>query len=92
MTDTRLEQDLLGTLEVPAQARYGIHTARALENFPLLHRPVHTHLTMAFGAVKLAAARTNRGLGYFPDAAKADGSPGGRPPGGRGDQHQHERQ
>ena len=27
MTDTRIEQDLLGTLEVPAQARYGIHTA-----------------------------------------------------------------
>jgi len=68
----RLEQDALGRLAVPAAARHGIHTARALENFPLLGRPGHPALARAFGAVKLAALRCNRGLGCFPDPAKAD--------------------
>ena len=72
MTDTRLEQDLLGTLELPGQARYGIHTLRAMANFPLLNRPVHGRLIQAFGAVKLAAGRTNRALGVFKEATKAD--------------------
>ncbi len=71
MTNTRLEHDLLGSLEVPAGARHGIHTARALENFPLLGRPVHESLARAFGAVKLAAVRTNRALGGFLDETKA---------------------
>ena len=30
MTRTRVEEDLLGTKEVPADAYYGIHTVRAL--------------------------------------------------------------
>jgi aspartate ammonia-lyase len=68
----RLEHDALGSLEVPSQALHGIHTERALENFPLLGRPVHPALVRAFGAVKLAALRTNRALGWFPDAARAE--------------------
>jgi hypothetical protein len=35
----RNESDLLGTLPVPADALYGIHTQRAIENFPLSGRP-----------------------------------------------------
>ena len=69
---SRREEDALGGLELPAQALHGIHTARALENFPLLGRPVHPGLARAFGAVKLAALRTNRALGWFPDSIKAD--------------------
>ena len=72
MSETRREKDSLGELEVPAGARYGVHTARALANFPLLGRPVHPALARAFGAVKLAALRTNRRLGFFPDGGKAD--------------------
>jgi aspartate ammonia-lyase len=68
----RLEHDSLGPRDVPDEARYGIHTLRALENFPLLGRPVHPGLARAYGAVKLAAARTNRALGYLPDATVAD--------------------
>jgi aspartate ammonia-lyase len=68
----RPEQDSLGTRIIPADARYGIHTGRALENFDLLNHPVHARLARAFGAVKLAAARTNRSLGFLPDAAVAD--------------------
>ena len=68
----RQEQDSLGALALPARSRHGIHTARALDNFPLLGRPVHPALARAFGAVKLAALRSNRQLGFFPDDAKAD--------------------
>ena len=59
---TRKEKDLLGEMEIPADALYGIHTARAMENFPLALRPVHKRLISAFGAVKLACAKTNHEL------------------------------
>ena len=73
MAGKRIERDLLGELEVPSDALWGIHTARALVNFPLAGRPVHRELARAFGAVKLACARTNRALGAFADdAAKAE--------------------
>ena len=68
----RQEHDSLGAMALPAAARHGIHTARALDNFPLLGRPVHPALARAYGAVKLAALRCNRRLGFFPDPAKAD--------------------
>ena len=71
MTDLRRETDSLGELDLWAGSLHGIHTERALENFPLLGRPVHPALVLAFGAVKLAALRTNTALGYFPDPAKA---------------------
>ena len=59
---------MLGTVQVPADALYGVHTARALDNFPLAGRPVHRRLIGAFGAVKLACARTNHELGLLDDA------------------------
>ncbi|MEW6197646.1 MAG: aspartate ammonia-lyase [Planctomycetota bacterium] len=62
MTPHRTESDLLGPREVPAGVLYGVHTVRALENFPLARRPVHRALVHAYGAVKLACARTNRAL------------------------------
>jgi aspartate ammonia-lyase len=52
----RIEEDSLGPRALPAEARYGIHTARALENFPLAGRVVHPALARAFGEVKLACA------------------------------------
>ncbi len=69
----RIEKDSLGERAVPAEALYGIHTARALENFPLANQPVHPALARAYGDVKLACALTNRALGaWSSDAAKAD--------------------
>jgi aspartate ammonia-lyase len=69
----RIEQDSLGELPIPATVLHGIHTARALENFPLTRRPVHPELARAHGTVKLACARTNRALGaWADDPAKAD--------------------
>jgi aspartate ammonia-lyase len=69
--EVRVERDALGEREVPGQARWGIHTARAAENFPLARRPVHPALVIAYGAVKLACARANAELGAWPEA-KAD--------------------
>lgn len=50
---------------MPADALYGIHTLRAIDNFPLLRRPVHSALIEAYGWVKLACAETNRQLGVW---------------------------
>jgi aspartate ammonia-lyase len=73
MTEVRTERDLLGDVPVPAASLHGAHTERALENFPLAGRPVHTELARAYGMVKLACARTNRTLGaWADDPAKAD--------------------
>ncbi len=63
----RTERDSLGELQVPAEALHGIHTARALENFPLTRCPVHPELARAYGTVKLACAMTNRALGVWKD-------------------------
>lgn len=73
MSGYRIEKDQLGEREVPEDALRGIHTVRALENFPLAGRPVHSALVRAFGSVKLACARTNRSLGAWgADEVKAD--------------------
>ena len=67
MPNSRRESDLLGPRDVPREALYGIHTLRAIENFPLTSRPIRPELIHAYGAVKLAAAITNRELGLLDD-------------------------
>jgi aspartate ammonia-lyase len=69
----RMESDSFGERELSGDVLYGIHTALALENFPLAGRSVHPALGRAFGDVKLACALTNRSLGsWAADAARAD--------------------
>ncbi|GGM11508.1 aspartate ammonia-lyase [Pseudomonas asuensis] len=68
LASSRLEKDLLGTLEVPAEAYYGIQTLRAVNNFrlsgvTLSHYP---KLVVALAMVKQAAAEANYRLGYLP--------------------------
>ena len=66
----RHEHDSLGEKLIPTDALWGIHTARAMENFPVTGRLIAPELIHAFGQVKLAAARTNKKLGYLsPDLA-----------------------
>lgn len=65
MSNFRRETDLLGEREIPAHLLYGIHTIRAIENFPLSQRRVNPSLIHAFGAVKLACATTNHALGKW---------------------------
>ena len=64
-TPTRTETDSIGSLEIPAAAYWGVHTARAMENFPIARRPVSVYpdFVRAFACVKQAAARANLEIG-----------------------------
>jgi aspartate ammonia-lyase len=63
----RVEHDLLGDRAVPVQAYYGVHTLRAVENFPITGTPISIYpdLIRALAAIKQAAALTNRELGLL---------------------------
>jgi aspartate ammonia-lyase len=67
MADTRIEHDLLGEKAVPADAYYGVQTARALENFHIsgVELCLYPDLIKALAMVKLAAARANFDCGQF---------------------------
>ena len=58
---TRIEHDLLGDFAVPADAYYGVQTARALENFKIsgVELRLYPNLIRGLAMVKLAAARAN---------------------------------
>lgn len=56
---TRIEKDLLGNKEVPADAYYGVQTLRAVENFPITGYRIHEELITAMAIVKKAAALAN---------------------------------
>jgi aspartate ammonia-lyase len=64
---TRTEHDLLGEKQVPADAYYGVQTARALENFDISGVRLHLYpdFIKALAMVKLAAARANFDCGQF---------------------------
>src|SRR6516164_4186274 len=71
---TRIEKDLLGEKEIPADAYFGVQTARALENFQLSGIPINHYpgFVEAWAIVKLAAARANADVGAMkPDRLAA---------------------
>lgn len=59
----RIEHDMLGEIPIADEAYYGIHTARAMQNFAITGLPIHPELIDALVTVKKAAAITNRGIG-----------------------------
>ncbi|MUL81298.1 MULTISPECIES: aspartate ammonia-lyase [unclassified Mycolicibacterium] len=67
LTELRVEHDLLGDYDVPDAVYYGVHTARALENFPITGTPIsrYPELIVALACVKLAAAQANHRLGLL---------------------------
>src|SRR5437773_4631245 len=68
---TRSEKDPLGSLDVPADALYGVQTLRAVQNFPisgLRQLPAFVDATVR---IKRAAALTHKGTGRL-DAKLAD--------------------
>ncbi len=69
----RIEHDLLGEREVPAEAYWGIHTLRAMEIYPISGRNIGTYpeLLRALAMVKMAAVRTNRELGLIDEERAA---------------------
>jgi aspartate ammonia-lyase len=67
----RTERDPLGEFSVPADAYYGIQTARAVANFPISGLRAPTELVVAAVLIKKAAAQANAALDRL-DAAIAD--------------------
>ena len=70
----RVEKDLLGEKEIPANAYYGVQTARALENFQLSGVLINHYpgFVEAWAIVKLAAAQANTDVGAMkPDRLAA---------------------
>src|SRR5258706_2464871 len=60
---TRAERDSMGALEVPADAYYGVQTARAVANFPISGERLHVEMVRAVARIKIAAARANMEVG-----------------------------
>jgi fumarate hydratase class II len=72
MTDDRVEHDSMGEVHVPAGARWGATTQRAVENFPISGQRLDAELIHALGRIKAAAASANEALGILEtDAAEA---------------------
>jgi len=69
----RSEHDLLGDRAVPATAYYGVHTLRAVENFPITGTPIaiYPDLIRSLACIKQAAALANHELGLL-DREKTD--------------------
>lgn len=65
MIAIRIEHDLIGHYELPESSLWGVHTARAVENFPISGVPIghYRNLIRALGLTKAAAARVNAAIG-----------------------------
>jgi aspartate ammonia-lyase len=63
--ETRIEKDLLGALNIPNHAYYGVHTQRAIDNFKISNSKISDNVLMvkALAKVKKACALTNGDLG-----------------------------
>jgi len=71
MVKTRIEKDLLGEKQIPFDALWGIHTVRAVENFPISGNRIHPEFIKAYGEVKLACSQVNIQLGFWEDTKKS---------------------
>ena len=68
---TRTERDTMGELAVPAEAYYGVQTARAIENFPISPLRFPRAMIRAMGLIKRAAAAVNESLNLL-DKTQSD--------------------
>ena len=71
MKKTRLEADSIGTMEVSAEAYYGVQALRAKQNFQITGTKLHPVFIKNLAQVKKAAAITNNHAGLLP-VEKAD--------------------
>ncbi len=67
----RIEKDHIGELQLPQETLHGIHTERALSNFPITGELVPIELVTAIAEVKRAAIEVNAELGFI-ETDKAD--------------------
>ena len=63
MTETRIETDSFGPLEVPSSKYWGAQTQRSLINFPIGWEKQPTALVSALGVIKKACALANIDMG-----------------------------
>ena len=56
-TNYRIEKDLIGEMQVPVDAYYGVQTLRAVENFPISGRKVDPEMILSIAIIKKAAAQ-----------------------------------
>jgi aspartate ammonia-lyase len=61
----RIEKDSIGELKIPSDKLWGIHTQRALSNFPFSTLVNSKYFYKALSQVKLSACLTNIELGYI---------------------------
>ncbi|WP_110656293.1 class II fumarate hydratase [Salinicola halimionae] len=72
MSQTRVERDSMGELDVPESALYGAQTQRAVNNFPISGRPLPPAFIAAVARIKRVAAEVNLELGLLDeDRARA---------------------
>jgi fumarate hydratase class II len=72
MSDERIEHDSMGDVRVPASARWGAQTQRAVENFPISGLRLERAQIEALARIKGAVASVKRGLEMIePDLAAA---------------------
>ena len=64
----RIEKDSMGEVRVPAEARYGASTQRAIDNFPISGRLVGRRIVEAFGLLKGSAATVAGRMGHVDSA------------------------
>lgn len=70
-TETRIEKDSMGNLEVPINALYGAQTQRAINNFPISGIAMPKAFIQALCYVKFACSDSNQELGLLSEQ-KAD--------------------
>ena len=69
----RVESDLLGELQVPQEAYYGVQTQRAINNYHISRKKMRDYpdYVIAIAYVKLAAIEANHELGQINDEISA---------------------
>ena len=71
MSETRVEKDSLGEIEVPVEARWGAQTQRAVDNFPISGRRLPDRFIQAVVRIKRCAAQTNADLELLDEHKRA---------------------
>jgi fumarate hydratase class II len=71
MSEMRVEKDSLGEIEVPAEARWGAQTQRAIDNFPISGRGLPAAFIQAVVRIKRCAAQVNADLGELDEGKRA---------------------
>jgi fumarate hydratase class II len=66
MSDTRIEKDSMGELQVPVNALYAAQTQRAVDNFPISGQRMPEAFIRALIKAKSAAAKANKSLDLIP--------------------------